>query len=204
VSGIDPPRYEPLPGLAALPAWLWRRAGRGARIGAGLLLLALIGFAIALVPSLRDSERDRAAATARQRAEQRAELVRRLEAEQRPRVHQGTAAPDSLPARARLMDAMTATITADARSRGDRGVERTDCERYPRSVDGKGADQRLSQRRGRYLCVAVTAEFSGGVIGEQYRALVDFETGRYAFCKVISKTGPTRDTLVTTPRACGG
>jgi hypothetical protein len=204
VSRIDPPRYEPLPGLAALPAWLWRRAGRPARIGAGLLLLALIAFAVALVPSLRDSERERTEATARDRAAQRAELVRRLEAEQRPRVHHGTAAPDSLIGRARLMDAMTATITADARARGDRGAERTDCERYPRSVDGTGAHETLSQRRGRYLCVAVTADFEGGVIGEQYRALVDFKSGRYAFCKVISKTGPTRDQLVTTPRACGG
>ena len=204
MSRIDPPRYEPLPGLAALPAWLWRRAGRGARIGAGLLLLALVAFAVALVPSLRDADRERAAATARARAEQRAELVRRLEAEQRPRVRRGPAAPDALPARARLMDAMAAAITTDARARGEQGVERTECERYPRSVDATGAHETLTRRRGRYLCVAVTAEFEGGVIGEQYRALVDFETGRYAFCKVISKTGPTRDQLVTTPRACGG
>ena len=107
------------------------------------------------------------------------------------------------------MDDLTATIEADARARVSRGeldgrIRRVECEPYPRTVDDAGAEQDLTRRRGRYWCLAITSEFTGGVIGHQYRALVDFETGRYAYCKVTGQSGPSRDQLVTTPRACGG
>jgi hypothetical protein len=42
------------------------------------------------------------------------------------------------------------------------------------------------------------------VIGHQYRILVDFQTGGYAYCKISGQAGPSREQLVTTPRACGG
>jgi hypothetical protein len=208
---IDPPRHEPLPGLVELPAWAWRRAGRAARAAAVLVLLGAVAFAVALVPSLRDAAREQDEATRRARAAQRAELVRRLEAEQRPRrgrsrsvAPASAGAAERLAARAGVMDELAAAITTDARVRERRTIRRTDCEPYPRTVDGVGAHRKLARRRGRYLCVAVTAEFEGGVLGEQYRALVDFASGRFAYCKVISQTGPTREQLVTTPRACGG
>ena len=213
---IDPPRYEPLPGLTELPAWAWRRAGRGARIGAVLVLLAAIGFAAAMVPALRDSAREQADALQRERAEQRAELVRRLEAEQRPLrgrsravAPAGATARERLAARALLMDDLNATIEADARARVSRGeldgrIRRVECEPFPRNLDVAGAEQDLTRTRGRYWCLAITSEFTGGVIGHQYRALVGFETGRYAYCKVTGQSGPSRDQLVTTPRACGG
>jgi hypothetical protein len=92
----------------------------------------------------------------------------------------------------------------------DGPVRRAVCEPFPRTVNGIGADRDLSRRSGRYSCVAVTAGFGrgeasiGGVIGHQYRTLVDFESGRYAFCKVSGQAGPSREQLVTTPRACGG
>jgi hypothetical protein len=218
----DPLRYEPLPGLAALPAWLWRRAGLGARIGAAAVVLAAIAVAVALAPALREASRERAEIAARDRAEQRAELVRRLEAEQRPRTgRSGAVAPAGAPpatrlaGRAQVMDELSAAITADARARVRRGefsgpIRRVDCEAFPRSLARAGADEDLARRRGRYSCLAVTAEFErgraslGGVIGHQYRALVDFESGRYAYCKVTGQSGPTREQLVTTPRACGG
>jgi hypothetical protein len=221
VLGIDPPRYEPLPGLAELPAWLWRRAGRGARLGAGLLLLALAAFAVALLPGLRDDAREQSEAVQRARAEQRAQLVERLEAEQRPRFARGAAAPATaatnarLAARTALLDDVAGSIAADARARVRRGeldgrVRRVDCEPYPRSVRGHAPHESLARRRGRYSCVAVTAEFAGteespgGVIGHQYRVLVDFQTGRYGYCKIAGQSGPSREQLVTTPRACGG
>jgi hypothetical protein len=211
VPGIDPPRYEPLPGLFELPAWLWRRAGRAARLGAVLALLAVIAFAIALVPLLRDAARQRDEEAARQRAAQRAELAGRLEAEQRPRRRRSDAvAPESaaprvrLTARARLMDELAAAIITDARARVPDRILRTECEPFPRTVHGTGVHETLARRRGRYSCVAVTSVFEGGLIGHQYRALVDFETGRYAFCKVTAQPAPTREQLVTTPRACGG
>ena len=209
-------RYEPLPGLTELPAWAWRRAGRGIRIAAALLVLATVAFAIALAPTLRDSAREQANAVQRERAEQRAELARRLEAEQRPHHGRSTStAPASasaarrLEARAALMTDLTTAIEADARTRVRRGeldgrIREVECEPFPRTVDGAGADQDLSRRRGRYSCLAITSEFTGGVIGHQYRALVDFRTGRYAYCKISGQSGPSRDQLVTTPRACGG
>jgi hypothetical protein len=211
VPSIDPPRYEPLPGLFELPAWLWRRAGRAGRIGAVLTLLALIAFGIALVPLLRDAARERDEADARLKAEQRAELAQRLEAEQRPRRHRSDAVapPTSTPrvrlaARSRLMDEVAAAITADARARVRDRILRTECEPFPRTVHGTGVHETLARRRGRYSCVAVTSVFEGGLIGHQYRAMVDFETGRYAYCKVTAQPAPTREQLVTTPRACGG
>ena len=206
---IDPPRYEPLPGLAALPGWAWRRAGHGARIGAAVALLVVIAAGVMLVPALRDAARDQEAALQRERAGQRAELARVLAAEQRPRRGRSRSVAPTLAARASLMEDIGAAIAADARARVRRGeldgrIRRAECEPFPRTVDGRGADRDLSRRRGRFSCLAITSEFSGGVIGHQYRVLADFETGRYAFCKVAGQSGPSRDQLATTPRACGG
>jgi hypothetical protein len=213
---IDPPRYEPLPGLAELPAWVWRRAGRSLRIAGAVVLLAAIAGAVALAPALRESERERTAAAQRERAERRAQLVRQLEAEQRPRRgRSGSIAPAAaspprrLAARATLLGDLATAIEVDARARVRRGeldgrIRRVECGPYPRTVDGSGAERDLARRRGRYSCLAITSEFTGGVIGHQYRALVDFETGRYAYCKITGQSGPSRDQLVTTPRACGG
>jgi hypothetical protein len=84
------------------------------------------------------------------------------------------------------------------------------CEPYPRTVEGIGADRDLSRRTGLYSCIAVTAELPrteesiGGVLGHRYRARVDFESGRYAFCKVSGQAGPSREQLATTPEECGG
>jgi hypothetical protein len=217
-----PERYEPLPGLAELPGWVWRRMGRPLRVALVVALLSAIGIAAALVPELRESKQERAQAEQRERAERRAQRVRELEAEQQPRFGRfssvaptGAGEPRRLAGRAGLMDELSATIVADARfrvrlGRLDGPIRRVECDPFPRTVGGVGADQDLSRRRGRYACLAVTAEFVrgeasvGGVIGHQYRALVDFKTGRYAYCKVSGQAGPSREQLVTTPRACGG
>jgi hypothetical protein len=52
--------------------------------------------------------------------------------------------------------------------------------------------------------IALLVATGGGVLGHPYRALVDFDTGRYAFCKISGRPDPTPDPAVTTPRACGG
>lgn len=220
--GRHPPdRYEPLPGLATLPGWIWRRTGRRFRFAAGLAALVAIALGVALVSEISDAKREREQSEQRERAERRARLIRELRAEQRPRFRRtavepaGASAAARLTARARMMDELSAAIMADARRRVRGGaldgpIRRVQCEPFPRTVDGVGAERRLSRRRGRYACVAVTAEFErseasvGGVIGHEYRAKVDFESGRYAYCKISGQAGPTRDQLVTTPRACGG
>jgi hypothetical protein len=215
-------RYEPMPGIAALPGWLWRRTGRAARLTLLGALIVLLATAAALLPVILESKEERAESDRRERAERRAELIRRLETEQRPRHRRSTSvappeatANEQLEARSAVMDDLHAEILADARARVRRGdldgpIRRVECEPFPRSVDAVGAHQRLGRRTGRYACVAVTAEFgtgevgATGVIGHQYRTMVDFETGRYAFCKVSGQAGPSREQLVTTPRVCGG
>jgi hypothetical protein len=217
-----PDRYEPLPGIVDLPGWLWRRTGRALKIGAAVGLLAIIAAGIALAPGIRESKQEQARAEQRERAAARAELIRRLEAEQRPRFGRsgsvapaGAAAAEQLSARATVMEEVPAAIEADARRRVRLGslegpVLRVECEPFPRTVDGVGAHEDLSRRRGRYSCIAVTAEIErseqsvGAVLGHRYRTQVDFATGRYAFCKVAGQSGPSREQLVTTPRACGG
>jgi hypothetical protein len=205
-----------------MPAWIWQRMGRGGRVAAALSLLVLVGCGVALVPAMQQSQDERERAEERSRAEAQAELRQRLEAEQRPRfarsasVAPASAAADRrLAARAGLMDDLRASVLTDARRRVRRGalegpILRVQCEPFPRSVAAVGADEDLSRRRGRYSCLAVRAEFGrteesiGGVIGHQYRVQVDFERGRYAFCKIAGQAGPSREQLVTTPRACGG
>jgi hypothetical protein len=211
-----------MPGIAELPGWLWRRVGRTGRLTALGVLIVLVAAAAALVPVILESKEDQAEADRRDRAERRAELIRRLETEQRPRHRRstsvappGAAAGEQLEARSTLIDELNAEILADARARVRSGdldgpIRHVQCEPFPRSVDGVGAHEQLGRRSGRYACVAVTAEFgtgevgATGVIGHQYRTMVDFETGRYAFCKVSGQAGPSREQLVTTPRVCGG
>jgi hypothetical protein len=215
-------RYEPMPGIVDLPGWLWRRMGRTARLTALGAVILLLAGAAALVPVILESKEDRAEADRRDRAERRAELVRRLETEQRPRLRRsasvappGAAPNERLEARSALMDELNAEILADARARVRSGdldgpIRRVECEPFPRSVDAVGAHEQLGRGSGRYACVAVTAEFgtgevgATGVIGHQFRTMADFETGRYAFCKVSGQAGPSREQLVTTPRVCGG
>jgi hypothetical protein len=215
-------RYEPMPGIAELPGWLWRRMGHVARLTLLGVVIVLVATTAALVPVMLESKEERAESDRRERAERRAELIRRLEAEQRPRHRRSTsvappeaAANEQLAARSALMDELHAEILADARARVRRGdldgpIRRVECEPFPRSVEAVGAHEQLGRRTGRYACVAVTAEFgtgevgATGVIGHQYRTMVDFETGRYAFCKVSGQAGPSREQLVTTPRVCGG
>jgi hypothetical protein len=211
-----------MPGIVELPGWLWRRTGRTARLTALGAVIVLVAVAAALVPVILESKEDQAEADRREGVERRAELIRTLEIEQRPRQRRsasvaapGAPAGEQLEARAALMDELNAEIVADARARVRRGdldgpIRRLHCEPFPRSVDGVGAHEQLGRRTGRYACVAVTAEFgtgeagATGVIGHQYRTMVDFQTGRYAFCKVSGQAGPSREQLVTTPRVCGG
>jgi hypothetical protein len=196
-------RYEPLPTLPELPRWVWRRMSRPTRIAAGLAALAIVGTAAAVVPGLRESQREADERVSREREQQRAELVRRLNAEQRPVTGRSTAA-----ARTRVVRDLSGAIAADARSRVERGeldgrIRRAACEPFPRTL-GRAPEEDLSRRHGRYSCIAVTAEFERGAIGHLYRARVDFATGRYAFCKIAGRPGPEREQLVRIPRTCGG
>lgn len=215
-------RYEPLPGATELPGWIWRRTSRRLRILLALALAACVIAAVALVPAARESAQESADRERRGRAEQRERRIQELQAEQRPRSRRsesvappGAEAPARLKARAALLDDLGAAIVADARQRARVGtlegpILRAVCEPFPRTVGGVGAEADLALREGRYACVAATSEFGrseasvGGVLGYPYRAKVDFESGRFALCKISGRPDPTPDPRVTTPEACGG
>lgn len=211
-----------MPGFAELPGWIFRKLGRRGRVAIVLAFVGLIALALALTPVLRESKQQRAASERRERAALRERAIRRLQAEQRPRFRVsdsvapvGAAPGTRLEARGALMDELSAAIEADARRRVRRGalegpILGVDCEPFPRTLAGVGADRDLSRRSGRYACLAATSRFKagqssiGGALGHPYRAKVDFQTGRYAFCKISGRPAPTADPRVTTPPACGG
>ncbi len=218
----EPDRYEPLPSLPELPAWVWRKIGRGGRIAFVAFVLFVIAAAAISVPILLEADKERSASDARAAADRRVALARALRAEQRPRAGRsqavaatGAPAAEQLAGRAQVLEDAQAAILRDAQARARAGelkgpIKRVDCEPFPRSVDNRGAEGDLAARRGRYSCVAVTSEFArsedsiGGVLGHTYRVLVDFRSGRFGFCKVSGQAGPSREQLATTPRACGG
>jgi hypothetical protein len=220
-------RYDPLPSLPRIPGYVWRHLSpRGRAVAATLGVLLLLGVAAAVIllgPGIRSSKQERAASEQRREEAGRAALIERIEREQRPVSATGPAdaAPTDagrLRRRAELLADVRASIDADARLRVRQGrlegsILRVTCEPFPRSVEGRGADENLSRGTGRYECLAVTSDIkptqgSGpGTLGHPFRVLVDFESGRYAFCKVSGQPGEgsfTRAPPVKVPKACGG
>jgi len=202
-------RYDPLPSLPEIPRWLWRKLSpRGKRIAGamgGLLLVAAVAGIVLGGPRIDAGKRARTAQEAEQAAARRAELERRLAAEQRPRTGHGPAAA-GLPRGEAL----------EARRGGgeiDHTVRSVSCDPFPRAASGPDPAGRLDRPAGRYACLAVTADIPeggatvGGAVGYPYRARVAFSDGAYTYCKVSGRPGekalPARP-VVTVPRACGG
>ncbi len=207
---MQPERYEPLPGLPQIPAWLWRRMGSAARAAAVATVLIAVAAAGVLIPVIRQAQQERAEADRRAATGAEEQRIQALQAEQRP--HFGRSAAGG---RVEAAGDLRAAIRADALRRVQAGtldgpIRAVECERFPRTVGELAPERDPAVRRGRYACMAVTALFAptdgstGGSIGHPYRALLDFETGRYAFCKVTGRPDPTPDQRVATPRACGG
>jgi hypothetical protein len=228
VAGPSPAdRYEPLPGIVDLPAWIWRRLNRPGKVAVILLPFVLIAIGLALGPGINESKQERARSEEQRIERERAAREARMREQQQPRFASGAPAPDSVPGRERLVEAAGASVLADARKRAAAGefdgpIRDVTCEEYPRTVSGRGADQDLSKPAGNYSCIAVTARFSGsqgggeqgayaqseaGVIGHPYRVRIDFESGRYALCRVAGRAGEgslQARQAVTVPRVCGG
>ncbi|MGH2743363.1 MAG: hypothetical protein ACRDN8_12965 [Thermoleophilaceae bacterium] len=222
-AGRDPARtasdrYEPLPGVAGLPKWIWRKLPRAGRAALAILPVAIVALALLLAPSIDESKDERAQAERERLAQLTAERVERIRAEQRPRFRRGAPAGENLARRAALAAALPAAVKADAQRRVAAGsldgpIRSVQCEPYPRSVDNTGAQLNASQRTGRYSCLAVTREVratdrnEAASIGHPYRVKVDFDTGRYAFCKVSGRPGEGsigRQILAPVPAVCGG
>src|SRR5215216_1253380 len=111
-AGLTEQRYEPLPSIDQLPAWVWRRTGPRARIATGLALLAMIAAGTILVPALRRDARARAAAEQHAREVRHRDAIQEIKREQLPRF--GRSAATARPAMLRELEA---AIVADARKR---------------------------------------------------------------------------------------
>ena len=226
-TGAPRDRYEPLPSLPEIPAFLLRRLGpRGRRAAAalgGLLVAGIAAFAVFGLPAVQDTKQERAAAEQAAIDASRAQEVARIRAEQY--VLRGTGTPArglegaaAIAARQALAADLSEAVEDDARARVvagelEQGILRAECERYPRGAHGEDPATDLASRTGRYSCIAVTADAPRGLetqesssIGYPYRAMVDFTTGRLAYCKVSGRPGEgaLRDVSVRVPAACGG
>jgi hypothetical protein len=211
-------RYEPLPGLLQLPAFVWRRLPRLAKVAAVAAGLAAVVAAIVLAPVIQRSRDEHARSEAAERARIQQLDLERTRREQRPRFARGAPPGADVAARGRLLASAERSIRADASTRAAAGefngpIMRVECEGYPPSAAGVTADADASKRIGRYACLAVTSEVPatsgnrGGTLGHPYRMRINFENGHYAFCKVRGRPGelaikaPSR---VALPRVCGG
>jgi hypothetical protein len=201
VTGTPNDRYEPLPGLLSLPAFLYRKLGRRGRMavkaGGGIFVAGAAVATIVLVPNIAESNRERAEEERRDAAAAQAERRRRLAVEQRPRRARATPGLS----RAALVSTLEDEILADARARaadgklGGPAAKRVECELIR---DGQ------APRRDRvaYDCTAVTSDLpsignsGGGVIGHPFRAVIHLSAGRLTWCKV---SGRTVEDLVSHP-----
>jgi hypothetical protein len=192
----------------------------------GVALLAVAAAATAIVSPRIDDRKDRAAAAeARERAERRVAERERIRAEQRARRLDAAAlrpAPgathaEQLAARAALLDRAERAIGEDARARAAAGEldgrpGATECDPYPPREDGERPEQDLSVSRGAYDCLVLVRAIEetelnvGGKLGYPFRAVLDFETFRIAWCKTNPIPGervvPDPRYVVELPRAC--
>jgi hypothetical protein len=226
-SSVSRDRYEPLPGLTEFPGYLVRKLPPSSRrplaVVAGLLLVALIAGLAVAIPAITESKEERSAAQQRAERERQAERTAALEAQLRLERGRGTAARGlsggaALEARRALVGDLEAAVLADATARVRSGeltqsVLRIECERFPRGVGVPDPAADLSSRSGRYSCLAITADAprsesqNPSSIGYPYRALVDFPSGRFAFCKITGRPGEgglVREGTLRVPAACGG
>lgn len=214
----QPERYDALPGIGALPAWIWRRLPRAGRIAVAMLPVVVVALIVLLGPGIDASKEERSRSEAARLAQLRAERNERIRAEQRPRFRRGAPAGTDLERRTALADAIPAAVERDAKARVATGaldgpIRSVRCEPYPRTVDGTGAHLDPGRRTGRYSCLAVTTNVAAterseaAAIGHPYRIRVDFETGRFALCRVFGRAGEGAigtQALVALPAACGG
>jgi hypothetical protein len=220
-------RYEPLPGVTELPAFLYRklspRGRRAAQLVGALLVVALAAGIVFGLPAITTTKEERAAAEQSAVAKRRADRLAQLQAEVRLQQGRGTPARGlegaaALSARHALAGDLAAAVEKDAVARAQAGelaqsVNRVECERFPRAVDGADPADDLASRTARYSCLAITADApkiennERSSLGYPYRALVDFTSGRFAYCKVSGRAGEgslVRNVRVRVPAACGG
>jgi hypothetical protein len=223
----EPDRYEPLPSLAELPSHLMRRLSpRGRRllvVGGVVLVVAAIVLVAVVAPQGRSRAAHHEAQHAQRAASDLAELRARYAHEARPIRGTGPAAgrlhgrPALGPRRA-LVAGLEAAVVADARQRARSGelvghYRSASCSKFPKGVHDAAPADDLARSVAIVECIAATAQVApdrtttGSMIGQPYRARIDFPHGRYTFCKIVQQPGELaieRDAVLDVPKACSG
>jgi hypothetical protein len=183
----------------------WRRIA----VGAAVLLLLAIATAVVVLPRVGERRAAARQRTARADARHHAAFLESVDRQQRPRHGRGDRDPDGAGpaerrrARAALLDTARSGIARDARSRTPKPVRGVDCERFPRALDKTPPARDLTVAWATYDCVAVTSRLVGGqgIIGMPFRLLLDFEHGRFAWCRIVP-LGDQDRLEHPLPRAC--
>jgi hypothetical protein len=195
-----------------IPPVPWRKLAIGAGIG-----VVVVGIALAvMVPRIDSGKASRAEKSAAFQEKARAANRARVEREQRAlhgsaaalKPPAGASATEQRTARTELLHRVEASIMADARSRAAAGEMRhvdgpTTCSVTPGTKVGAF---------GVYDCFTVTQRISSssrngaGTIGYPFRAVVDFGSFTYAWCKTEQFPGekliPDPRTVVQLPADC--
>ncbi len=188
-------RYEPMPDLGGMPAWIWRRLPRAGKVAVAALPVVALALVLAFGPGIRRANRERAQAARERALRADAADLARVEALQRPHLARGAPAGSDLEARGRLLETAAASIREDAARQAP--ILRVDCEPYPPA-------------RGRYECLAVTADVPAtertpaGANGLGYRVLLDYTSGRYAYCRLAPRATKAQREPVPLSPLCGG
>ena len=224
-----PDRYQPLPSLLELPSFLLRKLpARRRRLveAAGVLVLAaIVAGAVLALPEIRSDQRAQQAQADRRAADRQRALEARYAREAQPRRGAGPAAhglggPAALKPRRALVDRLQSAVLVDARARARRGelpahrYAATRCFGYPKRLGAPPPADELARRVANVECIAVARDVApsqgvtiGSLIGQPYRARVDFARGRFAFCKIVQVPGEMSIKLkpvLVIPAACGG
>ncbi len=191
-------RYEPMPDLGGMPAWIWRRLPRAGKVAVASVPFVAVALVLAFGPGIRDARREREQAAQERAARADAADIARVQALQRPHLARGAPAGSDAEARGRLLATAAGTIRADAGKQ--RTVLRVDCDPYPSAAAS----------RGRYECLAVTADVPAtartpaAANGVAYRVLVDFDSGRYGYCRLAPRAVKVQREPVPLSPLCGG
>jgi hypothetical protein len=187
-----------------VPPVPWRKLA----VGAVVLALVCAGAAAAIVPAIDHAKQSRAAQERAHDAAVRAAERRRILREQRPR---HASAPGLRPDRAALLDRVERDISRDAAARVRAGelkgpTGRTSC--VPATA------VRLVPEQGVFDCLTVVRNIvasgasGAGTIGYPFRAVLDYRTFDYVWCKTNPVPGelvtPDPRTVIQLPRVCRG
>ncbi|HEY1359091.1 MAG TPA: hypothetical protein VGF21_12375 [Thermoleophilaceae bacterium] len=204
---------------AVVPPVPWRKL----IVGGVIFLLVAGGIAAFAIPRIDSSKKSAAERQREKDAKAAAAERKRIVHDQRatlgsaPRPPGNLSAAAQLRARRDLLHTVEGRITADARHRGATGelqgkAKRTDCVPSPSSIDRKGADQVLSKSEDAYDCLAVTNDVvptktnKAGSLGYPFRAVIHFNTFKFAWCKMNPLPGeravPDPRQLPLLPKAC--